>query len=53
MKSDKNYLNLVSLKCGRFDKKIFVGGKSDKEISKIKNELKYDKTKFILIITES
>lgn len=48
-----NYLNLVSLKCGRFDKKYYIGGKTNDEITKFKNELKYDKNKFIMIITES
>ena len=51
MKSDKNYLNLVSLKCGRFDKRFDISGKSQKEVDKMKRELIYDKKKFILIIT--
>ena len=45
------YLNLVSLKCGRFDKKINIEGKSDAEIEKIISNLDYDKKKFILIKT--
>lgn len=46
-----NYINLVSLKCGRFDKKIDVRNKSDIEVSEIKDGLKYDKDKYFLIIT--
>lgn len=47
-----NYINLVSLKCGRFDKRIPVIGKTDDEVKEIKSNLVYDKSKYILIITQ-
>jgi len=45
------FLNIVSLKCGRFNKRISVVGKTDEEIEKLKQNLNYDKKKFILIVT--
>lgn len=46
-----NYINLVSLKCGRFDKKIDVSGFSDEKIAEIRSKLVYDKSKYIMVIT--
>lgn len=43
------YLTLVSLRCGRFDKRINVEGKSEIQVNEIISNLKYDKNKFILI----
>ena len=46
-----NYINLVSLRCGRFDKRICVKDKTKSEVDKIISNLKYDMKKFILIKT--
>lgn len=45
------FLNIVSLKCGRFDKRISVVGKTDEEIEKLKKNIKYDKRFYILVVT--
>jgi len=43
------FLVLVSLKCGRHDKRIDITNKTDDEVQKIKDNLVYDKSRFILI----
>ena len=47
--AEEKWLHLVNLKCGKHNKKTNVTGKSKEEIEQIKENLVYDKKKFILI----